>query len=127
MITPAEALTVSIVVLVVHELSHLISSLGRVKGVVAGVVEKKWKIGIGFIVHPLRLRDILLPQVIVPAVLLAVFRDPLIVMIGVLMNVGSGVHDISLIPKLQRINGKTEEDVRREVLERVRGFIWWIR
>ncbi|MEM4818975.1 MAG: hypothetical protein QXQ91_01510 [Nanopusillaceae archaeon] len=126
MISPSEVLSVSVLVIVVHELAHLLSSIKRVRGLVIGIVEKR-KIGIGFIVHPLRLRDILLPQVLVPAVLLLVYRDPLIVLMGIVVNLGAGVHDLSLIPKLKWINRKTEEDVRREVSEKVKGLVWWIR
>lgn len=126
MISPLDVLSLSVLVIVVHEMAHLVSSINRVKGVVVGIVEK-WKIGVGFVVHPLKLRDILLPQVLVPLALLLAFREPLLVLMGTVVNLGAGVHDLSLIPKLKRINGKTEEDVRREVLERVKGFIWWIK
>ncbi|MEM4429598.1 MAG: hypothetical protein QXM08_00360 [Thermofilaceae archaeon] len=126
MISPLDVLSLSVLVIVVHEMAHLVSSINRVKGVVVGIVEK-WKIGVGFVVYPLKLRDVLLPQILVPATLILVYRDPLLIIIGILMNAGSGVHDLTLIPKLQRINGKTEEDVRREVSEKVRGIVWWIR
>lgn len=104
------------VVIVFHEVGHMIPCMRRVKGVFVGLMKRKGFV-VGFVVHPLRLVDIIFPQLLVPLVLFLLFRDntPMII-IGAISNVGGGIHDLTLIKRIKVLNSKDVD----ELMERTR-------
>lgn len=114
-----EYITLVITVTVFHELGHLISCFKRVKGVFVGIMRMKGPV-VGFVVHPLKILDILLPQVLVPVVLTLLFyTNILIVVIGIVSNVCGGIWDFLLIKKLKELNEKNPD----ELMDRIRKDI----
>lgn len=111
-----EFVTLVITVTIFHELGHLISCRRRVKGMFVGISRRKGPV-VGFVVHPIKILDIVLPQVLVPLILFLLFYDNVsVLLVGILSNVGGGVGDFLLIKKLKELNEKDPN----ELMERTR-------
>lgn len=121
----ADVLVLVVLVVVLHEATHLAVAYKRVRGIFIGFYRKT--MALGFIVHPIRVLDLVLPQVTVPIAMVLLYGATPMALMGSVFNLAGGVIDLANVGKVKYFNSLDREGLMDWIRRNLSGKIIWVK